>query len=39
MRSISTQLLWFMEEHLDPEYFIKVADKCIEAGGNNNFIA
>ena len=29
----------FMEEHLDPEYFIKVADKCLKAGGNNNFTA
>jgi len=29
----------FIEEHLDPEYFLEVARKCKKAGGNNNFTA
>jgi hypothetical protein len=29
----------FMEEHLDPEYFVEVADKCLDHDGNNNFTA
>jgi len=29
----------YMAEKLHPQYFIEVADKCLEAGGNNNFTA
>jgi hypothetical protein len=29
----------FMEEHLNPKYFVQVANKCLEHGGNNNFTA
>jgi hypothetical protein len=29
----------YMAEKLHPQYFIKVADKCLKAGGNNKFTA
>lgn len=27
----------FMEDHLNPEYFVKVTDKCLEYDRSNNF--
>jgi hypothetical protein len=29
----------YMAEKLHPQYFIEVAHKCLDAGGNNNFTA
>jgi hypothetical protein len=27
----------FMEEHPDPEYFVEVANKCLDRDGNDIF--
>jgi hypothetical protein len=29
----------YMAEKLHPLYFVEVAEKCLKAGGNNNFTA